>query len=295
MKRALALVALVLCALAAAPQAATSPTPEPEPSFTPSPQRLLGLIRARFRSHRPPPPYVTYTLVRAQKTDRGFVDYVGSYTYHIWCRNLDRAALGRQIFRLGAIGDPEFQRPAFNEDRDPGPPTADIFEPAPARPTQISDVPTPEPANVPFQIIGRTTVAGEYDYAVDDVKIEGDQYHLILRPLRDPERNRLREVFANKDTYEVTRLITHDRLFVPDEKKIYNATFDVRVQMLQGTPVVTSIHGDVGSTAGGEEYSGDGKVVDFTFKDIKFPATLPDWYFDSRSYGAHKAKGDLPV
>ena len=50
-------------------------TPAPQPMATLSPERALGLIRATFRSHRPPPPYVTYTLVRSQLATNGFPDY----------------------------------------------------------------------------------------------------------------------------------------------------------------------------------------------------------------------------
>ncbi|MGA8327307.1 MAG: hypothetical protein WB757_14625, partial [Candidatus Cybelea sp.] len=46
----------------------------------PSPDRLLYLIRRQFRSHRPPPPYITYTLVRKQTLDDGYPDLLNSYT-----------------------------------------------------------------------------------------------------------------------------------------------------------------------------------------------------------------------
>ena len=132
------IVIALLTGLLALVTPAPALTPQPDATFTPSPQRLLGLIRAKFRSHRPPPAYVVYT-------DRGFPDYAESYVYHIWVRNLDRAALGRKVLIAPAMGFPEFMRPAFNEDRDPGPPTADLFEPAPAKPHPVSEVPTPEP------------------------------------------------------------------------------------------------------------------------------------------------------
>jgi len=41
------------------------------------------------------------------------------------------------------------------------------------------------------------------------------------------------------------------------------------------------------------EYLGHLGVVDYTFKDITFPQSLPDWYFDPHAYGAHK--DDLPI
>ncbi len=270
------------------PAPAPGLTPQPNPAYTPSPQRLLGLIRAKFRSHRPPPPFITYTMARKQNTDRGFPDYAESYTYHLWVRNLDRAALGRKVLIAPAMGFPEFMRPAFNEDRDPGPPTADLFEPAPATPRPISAVPTPEPQATQYKQIGSVTVAGEYDYYVDSVVVEGNLDHLTLRPIRDPERNRLREVYVDKNTLELVRLVTHDRLFDESANKIYSALFDIKVALLQGVPVVTAIHGLVG-----DGYDGDGKVVDFSYTDIKFPPSLPEWYFDARSYAQHQA--ELPL
>src|SRR5581483_3256056 len=93
------------------------------PSPSESPDALLAHIRRVFRSHRPPPPYVTYTLIRKQLTDQGYPDLVNSYSYHIWVRTLDKAALARKVEMDDAFGTLEFQRPAFNEDRDPGPPT----------------------------------------------------------------------------------------------------------------------------------------------------------------------------
>ncbi len=264
--------------LAPAPAATSSARPTPSPS----PERVLSLIRQVFRSHRPPPPYVTYTMEREQLTDQGFPDYVESYKYHIWCRSSDRAALARKVFRDYARGDLEFQRPAFNEARDPGPPTADIFEPAPLHPHPISFVPTPEANQTPLPIIGRVKTIGEYDYRVDSVTVEGEDLHLRLTPYRDPDRNRIREIFANKKTYELRKLVATDKLFV-EHDKVYAVTFTVRMGMLAGVPVVTDIHGKVG-----DNYSGDGEDVDFRFRDIAFPTSLPSWYFDAHSYASHR-------
>ena len=88
---------------------------------------MLALISATFRSHRPPPPYISYTITRKQLTDRGAFDYAESYTDQLWVRNLDRAALKRRVYPYGGLGPAQFERPAFKEDRDPGPPPADIF------------------------------------------------------------------------------------------------------------------------------------------------------------------------
>ena len=254
--------------------------PAPLAPSLPSPKRVLGLIRTQFRSHRPPPPFVTYTVERAQKDDHGFVDYVGSYTYHVWCRSLDRAALARRVYRDVNRGPLEFQRPAFNEPRDPGPPTADVFEPAPVHPHPIEFVPTPEPGPTDLRVIGTVQALGEFDYDVVSMDIQGDLLHLKLEPTRDPDRNRLRELWVDRTNYELRKFVATDKLFVG--RDIYGVLFTVTMGVLQGRPVVTDIHGIVG-----DGYNGDGREVDFFFRDIKFPDALPDWYFDPKAYAAH--------
>ena len=248
---------------------------------------LLMKIRQVFRSHRPPPPYVTYTLVREQLTAQGYPDYVNSYTYHIWCRTSDRAALGRKVFRDDARGPLEFLRPEFNEARDPGPPTADVFERAPERPRPIEVAPTPEPSGVPA-VIGSVRAIGELEYHVTAVNTEGNLLHLSLRPIRDPDRNRLREVFVDAKTYELKKLIATDRLFILGTSEVHPQLFTVTMGMLDGRPVVTSIYGVTT-----DEYSDDGREINYTFKDIKFPASLPDWYFDAHAYAMHTPEAPL--
>ncbi len=261
--------------------AALAPAPSPSPS--PTPQRLLGLIRLQFRSHRPPPPFETYTLVRTQLATNGYPDPVNSYTKHFWVRNLDRAALSRLVFRDEARGPLAFDRPAFNEDRDPGPPTADVFEPAPARPHPVSEVPTPEPGATSLPSIGGVRAILELDYHVESVEPDGDQLHLHIMPIRDIDRNRLRDIFVDRRTLELRKLVATDKLFTGGPKDpIYPVTFTFTMGNVQGYPVVTDLHGVVG---GG--YDDDGKDVDFKFRDIAFPTTLPAWYFDPHTYAQH--------
>jgi hypothetical protein len=262
-------------------------TPQPSAEPTPTPQKVLALIRATFRTHRPPPPFVQYTLTRTQKTEQGYPDYVESYTYHIWERNSDRAAMGRRVYRGAYRGDPEFQRPAFNSDRDPGPPTADVFEPAPVHPQPIEFVPTPEPAATPLRVIGSVSTVGEFDYHVVSLDYQRDMVHLILEPVRDPERNRIREIWADAKTYEMRKLIATDKLFV-EHGPVYGVMFTLTMGNLDGIPVVTDIHGTVG-----DGYVGDGQIVDYAFRDITFPKDLPDWYFNARQFAQHTPQ--LPI
>lgn len=274
-------LAALLALAVAAPLATTAAAPPP------SNQRVLGLIRSTFRSHRPPPPYVTYTIVRVQKTIDGYPDFPNSYTYEVWCRSTDRASLARKVFRFPDLGPLEFQRPAFNEARDPGPPTADLFEPAPAHPHTIDFVPTPEASGTPLPVIGTVTVSNEFDYRVESVTVEGNLVHLHIVPTRDPDRNRLREIWADRQTYELRKLVATDKLFT-DDGKVYGVIFTVVLGSLEGRPVVTDIHGVVG-----DDYNGDGKTIDYHFKNIAFPASLPDWYFDPHQYRSHTA--DAPT
>ena len=279
----------MLAPLLLAAALAATPKPTPATEISPSPQRLLGLIRLQFRSHRPPPPYETYTLERKQLATNGYPDTTGSYKVHVWVRNGDRAALTRKVFRDFARGELTFDRPAFNEARDPGPPTADVFEPAPARPHPVADAYTPEPNYTPLPIIGGVRTLVELDYKVESVEPVGDELHLHVTPVRDVDRNRLREIFVDRKTLELHKLIATDKLFVTGRSQmVYPVTFTITMGNVQGYPVVTSLHGVVG---GG--YNDDGKDVDFLFTEIKFPEKLPDWYFDARQYAQHLGEAPL--
>ena len=247
------------------------------------PDKLFVLIRNTFRSHRPPPPYEIYTLDRKQLTDQGFPDYSDSYKNKYWVRNLDRAALTRKIYRSINRGEMIFDRPAFNEARDPGPPTADIFEAAPVKPHPVSFVPTPEPASSPLETITTVTAKGLFDYRVSEVKTEGGEYHLSVLPIRDTDRNRLRELYVDRLTLEIHKIVATDKLFLLGTSDVYGVTFTITMGTLEGVPIVTDIHGVVG-----DGYSGDGSTIDYAFRDISFPKTLPDWYFDQKQYAQHE-------
>lgn len=250
-----------------------------------SPDDIFYAIRRVFRSHRPPPPYIIYTMVRQNNDAEGYPDYATSYTYHIWCRTSDKAALARKISRLGAIGQLEFQRPLFNEDEDPGPPTADLFEPAPIHSHPITWVPTPEPTGTLPPVIASVQVSANLDYYVVSVGMDAGLLHLVLTPRRDPERNRLRELWVDPRTYELVKVIATDRLFVEGEgmrTQIYPVLFTITMAHLNGVPIVAHIRGVV---QGG--YNGDDQIVEYSYEDISFPKELPDWYFDPRAYASH--------
>ena len=278
--------ALAGAIVAVAPTHAAAPGPAATPIALPSPEKLLYQIRRTFRAHRPPPAYVTYTLVRKQTLDDGYADLVNSYTYHIWCRTYDRAALGRRVYRGSARGTLEFLRPSFNEPWDPGPPTADLFEPAPLHPhtSPREFVPTPEPTGSLPPTIAAVTALGEFDYRVTRVADEGDEIHVSILARRDPDRNRLREIYVDHKTLELRQVVATDKLF--EEGHVYAMVFTVTLGWMNNMPVVTHIHGTP-TYENDAEYLGRDATVDYDFNDIEFPATLPDWYFDPRSYAGH--------
>ena len=279
--------AVTTLALLASPVPASKPSPSaanvPSKFDGLEPDKLFVLVRSTFRSHRPPPPYEVYTLDRKQLTEQGFPDYADSYKNKYWVRTSDRAALTRKIYRSINRGEMIFDRPAFNEARDPGPPTADVFEAAPARSHPVSFVPTPEPVQTALLTIGNVTTKGLFDYRVTSVKTEGDEFHLSVLPIRDADRNRLREIFCNRQTLELRKLVATDKLFILGTSDVYGVTFTITMGSLEGVPVVTDIHGVVG-----DGYSGDGSTIDYAFRDIAFPKTLPDWYFDTKQYAQHE-------
>lgn len=280
--------------------------PAPQVSLPPyqtlTPVRLLGYVRRVYRLRRPPPPYETYTLVRKQNTNYSEApgmppvpDYANSYTRKYWVRNLDRAALMRQEDQEGDIDGPlMFDRPALNQPRDPGPATADLFEPAHPQPLNV--IPTPEPTNGPFKTIGAVVVFGESDYNVPKEAVEGDTIHLWLDPRRDPERNVLRQIWVDKKTFILRKVIAHDRLFVEGDD-VYPVIFDYTLGYLDGYVVITHLDGTVlpivnkdrAGNISEKDYTGDGQKVTFDYDDIQFPSSLPDWYFNPRDYAQHQA------
>ena len=257
----------------------------PGPHDTDEPEKLFVEVRNAFRSHRPPPAYEIYTLDRKQLTDQGFPDYAESYKVKYWVRNLDRAALTRKIYRSINRGEMLFDRPAFNEERDPGPPTADLFEPAPVHSHPVTFVPTPEPVQTALAIIGNVVAKGLFDYRVSGVAKEGDELHLSVLPTRDADRNRLREIWVDRTTLELRKIVATDKLFILGTSDVYGVTFTITMGAVGTIPVVCDIHGVVG-----DGYSGDGSTIDYTFRDISFPETLPAWYFDSKQYAQHESE-----
>jgi hypothetical protein len=124
--------------------------------------------------------------------------------------------------------------------------------------------------------------------------------HLTLQPRRDPERNVLREIWVDKHTYVLKRIIAHDRLFAEGDG-VYPVKFTYTLGYLNGYVVITHLDGvvlpivdkDKAGNITERAFDGDGATVTYDFDDITFPQALPDWYFNPREYGSHVA--DTPL
>ncbi|HYW54078.1 MAG TPA: hypothetical protein VE826_08910 [Dongiaceae bacterium] len=268
----------------------------PEPSAPLSGDQILARAKAVFRAY-PRPPFVAYTLVR-RDFHNGAPDFENSYTLKLWCRTADRSALARKAWKGKAYGDLENITVMFDKAVDPGPPTADMFEKrlfgapgarldaSPAAAAIPGAVTTGEPLAEPTTLpeIGRIG-ARDGDYRVVRVARDGDTIHLWLEPRTDAERNRLDEMWVDARTYDLRRARVRDHLYFGITGQSIEDDFDVLFTPGPGgLPLITSIHG---ATRYGQF------ETDYTFRDVTFPPELPEWYFQPKLYGAHRA--DAPA
>ncbi|HET7814084.1 MAG TPA: hypothetical protein VFL13_06895 [Candidatus Baltobacteraceae bacterium] len=242
---------------------------------------LFSQILNVYASH-PRAQYVSYTIRRQQQTVDGLPDLEWSYTDRVWYRASDACALERRIFR-GRAGALSFAHVSFNGPWDPGPPNADIFG--------LAGTPeTPKAApGVSLPTIATVVASGGPAYQVTSTQFSGGQWHLRVRPLHVPGTYILREVWADGATLELTKAIVSDKLFIaagPAYDQLDTMTF----ALVNGREVITHLHARANFD---DQPGGDGADTDYDFSDVAFPATLPDWYFQPASYGAHVSEAPV--
>jgi hypothetical protein len=256
------IVAFACCAESPVPEALTG-------------EQILARAKAVFRAHERPQ-YVVYTLVR-HDTRHDIPDFENSYTLKIWCRTTDRSALTRRVWNGAAYGAMDYIVVGFDGVVDPGPPTADVFE----RALYARETPSPVPLGTELPTIGSVRVQADFDYRVRRVRRDGDAWHLALEPKRDPQRNRIDDVWVDAATFEIRRLRVRDHLFLGMSGPVLDDEFDVAFVMREGLPLIASIRGE---TFGGEYRT------NYAFAAISFPEALPPWFFQPNTYGAHRAE-----
>jgi hypothetical protein len=293
-------LAAIAAAVACAAQSPAPQPPAPVPAVPLTGDQILARAKAVFRAYRRPP-FVAYTLVRRDEHN-GEWDMQNSYTLKIWCRTADRSALARKAWRGKAYGDLQNITVMFDKEIDPGPPTADMFEKRlfgaisarrdtpPAAPgasvasSAAAGTASADATASPLPEIGRVG-ALDGDYRVSRVAREGDLIHLWLTAKTDPDRNRLDEMWVDAASYDLRRARVRDHLYLGMGGGSIEDEFDVRFTAGPGgLPLISSIHGQ---TAYGRF------ETDYRFEDVTFPDALPDWYFEPKQYGLHRA--DAPA
>ncbi|MBV9647080.1 MAG: hypothetical protein JO043_06440 [Candidatus Eremiobacteraeota bacterium] len=238
------------------------------------------LVKARQSFHASPePPYVVYTFSRKEYLDLS-PQFEMTYQERVWYRSRDGAALARKTAGGHAYGALEFREQRFDAPMDPGPPTADIFEPAVSGQLRTSDAESEPASHLP--LIGSVRTHAELDYRAELGDCSGTTAHLRLQPRREPDRNRLRELWVDPSTGAIQRFVATDRLYRGVSDLWDLDMFSGSMGTVDGVPVIATLHAEADTPEGRE--SGD-----YRFYDVAFPATLPGWYFEPRTYGFHRA------
>lgn len=232
----------------------------------PSAQSIFRTAKAAFRARRHPA-FVVYTLERYEHLNElGIVEH--KYDLRVWYRACDGAALVRAATGGKDLGPLRFEHPHIDVDADPGPPAFDAFGAATAGSYRASAVESQ------LRTIAHVTISSELDY---DAQLDGTENgwtRLRLLPVRDPANHRLREISVDvHDGYALRRAIT-------------DGGADIRFDSVGGVLVASVIFGltSVDPRFGIIDVK---RWSEYRFLDVSFPATLPDWYFDPSSYGAH--------
>ena len=242
-----------------------------------TPEQILIRAKQTYHAHALPP-YVVYTVQRKERTN-GLIDFADSYTLRLWCRTSDNACLARHVVNGRITGPLENLFPRFNAAIDPGPVTADLFEPALPRKSGVPTSPSATAASAEIPTIGAVRVTVEADFRARSARRVGETYELEVEPRRDPDRNRAQTMTVDAQSFELRRVIARDRLYILASATSYLETFTIELRMLEGHPILDRVRG-----ATGEGYDSS---VDYTYTDIAFPTMLPLWYFAPATYGAH--------
>lgn len=135
--------------------------------------------------------------------------------------------------------------------------------------------PTPEPEQSRLREIGRVITVNK-EYRVTYVGLEklrdGEAYHIALEPLRDPQLNRLRDLWLSKDTY----LLARERVAgIFDARPYDKATWTVDFVTVDGRRYIQQVRTDDDLHFGTEHIS----HMQLDFVDYRFPKDVPTYVF----------------
>ncbi|MEO6991650.1 MAG: hypothetical protein ABI202_09050 [Candidatus Baltobacteraceae bacterium] len=247
-------------------------------------------IFARARevwSARTDPAFITCGVrVRYEHAGRIFDDWYQD-SYRAADARLAVAALPQpeDAKRLGGVVFSIFGAKVFDTNPDAEPvvlappqvPPNDAFGIAPP-PTPVPAppiAPVPKPSASPLREIG-FVVQRERAYRIELVGVEtlryGDAYHLKLTPLRDPEVNRLRELWIAKVGAATLRAVVAGLFNGPPYGSV---SWTIDYVPIEGRYYVQQIR------AMAPLHFSQATAVDarFDFVDYRFPDTIPDYVF----------------
>lgn len=141
-----------------------------------------------------------------------------------------------------------------------------------------------------LKVIANVISVGKPSYDIrlvgtDPLTKGGSAYHLSLRPLSDPQKHNLRELWINTSTFDIMRAIIEG-----DYRPTYN-------DIVQDTFVLEDF-GRIGPYwlvirhiwTYAKPFSGITYRYDATSFTMKFPASLPEWFFEGRAFAQHSGE-----
>jgi hypothetical protein len=136
---------------------------------------------------------------------------------------------------------------------------------------------TPEPDRERLREIGRViAVNREYaiTYAGDEQLRYGDTYHLVLQPLRDPQLNRLRDLWIEKQSHLLLRARVAG---IFDGAPYDRVTWTVEYVPLDGRIYIQQVRTEQDMHFGIDRIA----HMKLDFVDYRFPKDVPDYMFQA--------------
>lgn len=270
MRRFVVIIATVLAAFSSASAAETAPD-----SSALSPQQIFIKARQSWRA-RPLPAYIKYRVDGEFNRKRKHI----TADYEVTYRTSDRQAM--------TVSLPH--SPKDKVERTFGPPRISpdaTFGVAPRAAYSSDAVADAVATAAQATTIGRVTAIVKIPYdmslASDETYADRPVYHLILKPQHDPDIYRLRELWIDKQNFDVwhIRAIAIAQVGMIHQPFVYNAFF----KPVESYWMLDKMFASGRLRVFLFQYGGSG---DLAFPSIEFPASVPEWTFDKKSYDEHE-------
>jgi len=274
------MIRLCVVALAAAAVLASAPPGVPSADYIFSKAAKTARDNAR-------PAYITYVMHEV------FVHHAKrlEYDYRVWYRGDDGKGLmqnlspGRRGGAETVFGYPFPFSPDVNFllNATPDP----VLTPVPASPT-----PTAQPGASgakPPAVLGVESVVSNRNYDVSFVGVENylghAVYHLALRAVRAERDHPLKDIWVDRTTFQVWK--AHAGASGNKGPAAGSISGQAEFAPMGTYWIVQRASGDGQLRFG---FLSDSGHYEYVFSDIGFPASLPDWYFDPKSFARHGSR-----